>query len=77
MAYGRVSVCVCVCVCVRAHACLCLLAARVIVYLNVQCCVSTLLFSLLFVIARLELFLFCDGISAPYKYSYYYYYYYY
>ena len=33
-----------------------------------------MLFSLLFVIARLELFLFCDGISAPYKYNYYYYY---
>ena len=28
-----------------------------------------------FFVARLELFLFCDEISAPYKYSYYYYYY--
>ena len=27
--------------------------------------------------ARFELFLICDGIRAPYKYSYYYYYYYY
>ena len=38
-------------------------------------CVSTLLLFLFFVIARLELFLIWDGISAPYKYSYYYYYY--
>ena len=29
------------------------------------------------VIARLELFLFCDGVSALYKCRYYYYYYYY
>ena len=43
-----------------------------IVYLNVYFCVSTLF--CLFVIARLEPYLFCDGISAPDKYSYYYYY---
>ena len=55
-------VCVSVCACVRVSVCS---RSSAIVYQNVQFCVSTLLFSF-FGIARLELFLFCDGISAPY-----------
>ena len=64
----------CVCVCACAHvfvftcsACDCLSKCVVLC--------KYMVFSLLIVIAHLKLFLFCDGISTPYKYIYYYYYY--
>ena len=66
--YSYVCVCVHACMYVVARTCDCLPKCLVLCMYIHGC------FSLLFVIACLELFLFCDGNSAPYKYYYDYYY---
>ena len=72
-------VCVCMCVCVRVCVCACVHACvHACLFVHMCSCLSKCTFLCKYivvfcVVCNCAPFLFCDGISVPYKYNYYYY----